>query len=142
MRMEEKLFAMAVDFIQRRYPVGWGAAAVMRTSDEDYYISVYPECANEEACLCIETGAICEAHKFQKRITHAVCVVRDDESSPFYVLSPCGICQERLLYWGWDVSVGVSTPDHTLEFRTLRELQPYHWSLACAHRDLERFQEA
>lgn len=44
--------------------------------------------------VCIETGAILEAHKFNDPVTHSICVVRDDENSTFKILTPCGICQE------------------------------------------------
>lgn len=48
----------------------------------------------------METGAIVEAHKFGKKVTHSICLARADESSELKILSPCGICQERLFYWG------------------------------------------
>ena len=48
------------------------------------------------------------------KATRCLCVVRDDEHSPFKVLSPCGVCQERLRYWGAEVKVGVTTPDGAL----------------------------
>ena len=55
-----------------------------------------PEVINASTELCIETGAILEAHKYQAKITHSVCVARDDEHSECKVLTPCGVCQERL----------------------------------------------
>ncbi|VAW36119.1 hypothetical protein MNBD_GAMMA01-221, partial [hydrothermal vent metagenome] len=33
-----------------------------------------------------------------------------------------------LVHWGGDVSVAISNPDNKLIFKTIRELQPYHWS--------------
>ena len=66
-------------------------------------------------------------------------MVRDDEHSPFKVLSPCGVCQERLRYWGAEVKVGVTTPDGALRFVPLGELQPYHWTAAYPKEELERF---
>ncbi|WP_313184248.1 cytidine deaminase [Lacrimispora sp.] len=86
--------------IRHRYPVGWGGAAVLRTEEDHYFTSVALETANGSAQLCIEVGAMCKAHKLNERVTHCICVVRDDEQSPFKVLSPCGICQERLRFWG------------------------------------------
>ena len=133
MELEKKLYETAVDFIRKRYPEGWGGAAVIRTEDDRILISVAPEVFNASAELCIETGAICEAHKFGVKVTHCICVVREDENSPFTVLSPCGICQERLRYWGEEVRVAVTTPDNSLKFVSLGQLMPYYWGFAYGH---------
>lgn len=145
--IEQRMLATAKDLIERRYPTGWGGAAVIRTANDQYYSSVPIETANGSAVLCIEVGAMCEAHKYRERVTHCLCVVRDDESAPLKVLSPCGICQERLRYWGGGVQVGV-TPDSAasvdsgeLLFVELDELQPHHWSNAYSEDELERFIE-
>ena len=127
MDIEQTLYDTAVRFIQARYPTGWGGAAVIHTADGRDLISVAPEVQNAGAELCIETGAICEAHKWNAKVTHCICVVRDDENSECKVLTPCGICQERLRWWGVDVMVGVTTDDHTLKFVRLGELMPYYW---------------
>ena len=82
---------------------------------------------------------MCEAHKYNVRVTHYLCVVRDDESAPFKVLSHCGVCQERLRFWGTDVKVGVTTSDYTLKFVSLNELQPYHWTNAYPSEELEHY---
>ncbi|MDD3243884.1 MAG: cytidine deaminase [Eubacteriales bacterium] len=131
------MFDKAVALIRRRYPTGWGGAAVIRTQEDDYYTSVALETSNGSAQLCIEVGAMCEAHKYHAKVTHCLCVVRDDENSPFKVLSPCGICQERLRYWGEDVLVGVTADE--LFFVPLKELQPFHWSAAYPPEDLEHY---
>lgn len=130
MDIEQYLYETAVAFIKERYPTGWGGAAALYTEDGRCLISVAPEALNASAELCIETGAICEAHKFGARVTHCICVVRDDENSDFKVLTPCGICQERLRYWGKDVLVGVTTEDHSLKYVRLGELMPYYWGWA------------
>lgn len=135
------MYRLAVELIQKRYKKGWGGAAVIRTEKDSYFTSVPIETANASAILCIEVGAMCEAHKYNEKVTHCLCVVRDDENAPFKVLSPCGICQERLRYWGEDVKVGVTTPDNSLRFVALRELTPYHWSAAYSSEELERFIE-
>jgi len=43
MSIEQTLFRTAVSFIKQRYPAGWGGAAVIRTADDRYLISVAPE---------------------------------------------------------------------------------------------------
>ena len=84
---------------------------------------------------------MCEAHKYNEKVTHCLCVTREDENSPYTVLSPCGICQERLRYWGKDVQVGVTTGGDELLFVELKELQPYHWSNAYPAEELDRYVE-
>ena len=133
MNIEQTLYDTAVDFIKNRYPSGWGGAAVIHTDDNRFLISVAIEVFNASAELCIETGAICEAHKWNVGVTHCICVVRDDEHSEFKVLTPCGICQERLRFWGEDVLVGVTTNDSSLKFVRLGELMPYYWGKAYDH---------
>lgn len=109
------------------------------TSDSHILTSVAPEVINASRELCIETGAILEAHKLNTQIKYSICVVRDDENEPFKILSPCGVCQERLFYWGRDVKVAVSSYNvyDSLVFKTLEEVQPYHWSHA--YKDGELF---
>lgn len=137
--IETKMYQQAIDFIPKRYPTGWGGVAVIRCEDDQYFTSVSIDTANSSVDLCIEVGAMCEAHKYNVRVTHCLCVVRDDENSPFKVLSPCGVCQERLRFWGTDVKVGVTTSDNSLKFVTLNELQPYHWTNAYPAEKLEQF---
>lgn len=139
MVVEKKMYDAAVALIQNRYPTGWGGAAVIHTEEDSYFTSVAIETANASAVLCIEVGAMCEAHKYQEKVTHCLCLVRDDENAPFKVLTPCGICQERLRFWGDSVQVGVTTNDSTPKFVMLKELQPYHWTDAYSTEALERF---
>ncbi|QEN07231.1 cytidine deaminase [Oceanispirochaeta crateris] len=130
------LFSKAKTFIENRYPTGWGGAAVLRTVNNNFLISIAIETCNAGASLCIETGAICEAHKLDEAVTHSICVVRDSEKSEYKVLTPCGICQERLMYWD-DVYVGVTDSDSPLKLVPLRDLQPFHWSKAYDKKDME-----
>ena len=99
------------------YPKGvrkvLGGVAIIHTEDDQYLSSVAIETENNSVILCIEVGAMTEAHKFNVRVTHCLCVIREDEVSPFKILSPCGVCQERLRFWGIEVMVGVTTPDNS-----------------------------
>ncbi|UOY89442.1 cytidine deaminase [Bacillus glycinifermentans] len=135
MNVEQTLYAAAVELINTRYPSGWGGAAAMYTEDGKILTSVAPEVINASTELCIETGAILEAHKLGTRITHSICVVRDDEHSGYKVLTPCGVCQERLFYWGPEVKAAVTVPDGGLVFKALKEIQPFHWSAAYQETD-------
>lgn len=128
MNIEKEMFDKAVDFLVERYGENKaGGVAVLRIENGEYLISVWPECDNSSADLCAETGAICEAHKLNLKVTHSLCVCRQKDGNPYEILSPCGICQERLFYWGKDVKCAISTKDNRVIFKTLAELQPYHW---------------
>ena len=137
--IENEMLRRAKALIERRYPSGWGGAGVVHTQQGHYFISVAIETANASVELCIETGAMLEAHKYNEKVTHCLCLVREDEDSPFTVLSPCGVCQERLRYWGEDVQVAVTAADDELKFVELRELQPYHWTAAYPAEELEHW---
>lgn len=139
--IEKEMYRIATDLIERRFPSGWGGAGVIHTEEGHYFTSVALESGNASAQLCIETGAMCEAHKYNEKVTHCLCVVRDNENLPFEVLSPCGICQERLRYWGEEVRVAVSTEDKSLRFVPLAELQPYHWSRVYVNEGLDHFEK-
>ena len=140
-KIESEMYKKAVELIEKRYPKGWGGAGVVRTESGNYYTSVSIETANASAVVCIELGAMLEAHKFNERVTHCMCLVRDDERSPFRVLSPCGICQERLRFWGTDVQVAVTSNEENIKFVMLGELQPYHWTNAYPKEELDVWRE-
>lgn len=127
--LEQDLYQAAKDLIKQRYPIGWGGGAAIRTKTGKILTSVAPDVKNDSLSLCIEVGAYLEAYKLDEVVTHSLCCCRKDEKSDFLILSPCGICQERLVYWGVDVKVAISAPENQLTFKTIRELQPYHWSL-------------
>ncbi|QGU00620.1 blasticidin S deaminase, putative [Candidatus Syntrophocurvum alkaliphilum] len=127
MDIGKRLYEEAVNLINKRYPTGYGGAAAMYTSSGKILTSVAPETINSSTELCIETGAILEAHKLNENITHTICVVRENEHSDFMILTPCGICQERLFYWGSNVKAAVSNADNSITFKTLEEIQPHYW---------------
>jgi cytidine deaminase len=126
--IETDLYHAAVELAEARYPKGWGGAAAVRTVSGKILTSVPPDTQNDSLSLCVEVGAYLEAHKLNEAVTHSICVSRETEKSDFMILTPCGICQERLVYWGGDVLAAVTNPENRLIFKTIRELQPYHWS--------------
>jgi cytidine deaminase len=127
--MKEELFAAAKQLINSRYPTGWGGAAAIATKSGKILTSVAPDTKNDSLSLCMEVGACLEAHKLNEQVTHSLCICRDSERSEFIILTPCGICQERLSHWGGGISVAISNAENKLIFKKLRELMPFHWSL-------------
>jgi cytidine deaminase len=127
--IETLLFESAISLIEKRYPQGWGGAAAIRLESGKIITSVGPDTKNDALALCMEVGAFLEAHKLDEAVTHSLCICRENENSDYLILSPCGICQERLVHWGGDVLVAISNADNELIFKPLRELQPFHWSI-------------
>ena len=107
MNVEQMIYKAATDLIEKRYPIGWGGASAMYTEDGVILTSISPDVINASTELCMETGAILEAHKLNTKVTHTICVVRDNENADFKILTPCGVCHERLFYWGENVKAAV-----------------------------------
>lgn len=132
MKLDQRLVDAAMELIRLRYPNvgGWEGAAALYTDSGKILTSTYAECPNEGAGLCNETGAICEAHKLGEKVTASVCVGRDP-TGRFNIVAPCGICQERLHYWGRSVEVAVPDLSDTRKWlrKTLEEIQPYYWNV-------------
>ncbi len=127
MNIGKEMLEIAVNFLNERYGSSEGGVAVLRIDSGEYLTSVWTDSENDSAFLCAETGAICEAHKINKKVTHTLCIVRENEDENYKVLPPCGICQERLFYFGHDVKCAVNIDNGKLIFKTLDELQPYYW---------------
>ena len=106
-----QMYQMATGFVRKRFPTGWGGCAVLFTEDRQFLISVALESFNAGAGLCMETGAMCEAQKFK-------------------ILTSCGICQERLRYWGGNVKIAITNPENEVIFNTLDELSNHYWGNA------------
>ena len=123
----DAMLEKATEFINSRYPVGWGGCAVMYTKEGEFLISVYLDAPNSAAELCMETGAMCEAQKPNLTVTHSLCVSRDRKTDNLTVLTPCGICQERLRFLGGGVKVAVSNPENRIIFKTLDEISLHYW---------------
>ncbi len=127
MNIEQDMLTVATDFLNQRYGSSAGGVAVLRTSNGQYLTSVWPSVHNSAAELCAETGAICEAHKLNCEITHSLCICRQNDYEDWRILTPCGICQERLFWWGKDVKCAITNPENKVIFKTLAELQPHYW---------------
>jgi len=129
MKIDQTLVDAAIDLLEKRFPAAEGLAAAMYTDDGQILTSVVFDPEWGGGGLCAETGAICEAVKLNKRITASVCVSRLSGDSPIVILTPCGICQERLFHWGDQVEVATPDPEDARNWvaKTLDEVQPYYW---------------
>ncbi|TWT34056.1 cytidine deaminase [Posidoniimonas corsicana] len=129
MALDQELVDAAIAQAAARFPAGNGGAAALRLADGQILTSVCLETPNEAVNLCHETGAICEAYRRKATVAASVCVSREAPDAPFLILTPCGVCQERLATWGPDVVAAVPAPGDATRWqaKTLRELQPHYW---------------
>lgn len=131
MNKEKYLFKVVKEQLLMRYPRGWGGVAGILVDSGEILIGISPEFPNAGSSVCMELGAMLEAAKLNKTVTHTLCLVRENENSPLTILSPCGICQERLNLWGENVLCALTTKNLSdIKFAKLSELQPHHWSKA------------
>jgi cytidine deaminase len=126
--VDAELFRAAVEFARTRYPEGDALVAALRTETGSILTSVPAEARLTAAELCAETGAICEAHKLDQRVIASLCLYRESTEGPYRAVPACGVCQERLAYWGLEVAIAVPADDGRLwQSKTLEELRPYYW---------------
>ncbi len=129
MHLDQHLVDAAVDFVERRFPgQAWAGAAAMYTEDGEILISTTPDFANAAVSLCYEVGAVCEAFTKDKKIIASVCVSRAEDGR-IVILPACGVCQERLWFWGGNVEVAVPVGDDCTTWKavTLAEMAPHYW---------------
>jgi len=129
MQLDQTLVDAALALAAARWPRREAGAAALYTSSGRILTSVFAESPNQSASLCHETGAICEAHKLQEAVVASVCVSREDADAPFVILPPCGICCERLAFWGGEVQLAVPCPDYPSRWQAklLKQLLPHYW---------------
>lgn len=127
MKVDQKLVQAAIEFVTKRFPTGVEGASAMYLEDGTLLISTAPAVTNESVALCHEAGAFCEAHKLGRRIVATVCVSRDEKG--FHILTPCGVCQERLWIYGESVDCAVPLPEDSTKWKSvpLGELSPHYW---------------
>ena len=127
--LDQQLLDAAISLLESRFSGKEGIVAAMYTEDREILTSVFFEPKWGSAMLCAEAGAICEAEKLNKKIIASVCVSRLNGNSPIVILTPCGICQERLFHFGSNVEVAVPNENDPTKWqvKTLAEVQPFYW---------------
>jgi cytidine deaminase len=129
MNLDQALIDAATDLLVSYFPGNQGIAAAAYTDSGALYTSVVFDPEWGGAGLCAETGAILEAVKRKERVTAIACVGRLGGDEPIVLLTPCGICQERLIHFGADVQIAVPHRDDPTrwQMKLLREVQPHYW---------------
>jgi cytidine deaminase len=116
---DRELIDAAISLAKSRFSTENACVAALKTSTGRVLISV-----------CAETGAICEAHKLNESVLASVCIDWEAATTNFKILPACGICQERLAFWGLDVEIAVPSlePYQAWQFLKLRQLRPSYWN--------------
>jgi len=129
MKLDQALVDAAIGLLKKRFPNSEGIAAAIYTDAGQTLTSVVFDPEWGAGGLCAEAGAILEAHKLDKRIVAVACVSRLSGNGSIVILTPCGICQERLFHWGGAVEVAIPDPNDPAKWvsKTLAEVQPYYW---------------
>lgn len=128
--LDQRLVDAAIAEIDRRFPHEIGIAAALYTDEGEILIGVRFRPILGLVRLCAETEPILMAHRLQKTITASVCVYREPQDGRYLILAPCGVCQERLIYWGQKVQVAVPHLDDPTrwQMKTLDMVNPHHWA--------------
>ncbi len=105
---------------------GWSGAAAALLSDNQIITSTHVEAPVDSACLCHETGVICQAVALNLNMEAIVCVCRETGEGEFTILPPCGFCLERLAIWRTTIRIIVPS-EHGWEAKTFDELVPHYW---------------
>jgi len=103
-------------------------AATMLLADGTILTGTSPDAANSSVEVCHEIEPYCGAFRLGQSIVASVCLHRVADGR-FLVLSPCGVCRERLAVHGPDVLVAVAdeTDPTTVQWETLKDVLPHYW---------------
>jgi cytidine deaminase len=103
-------------------------AAAMLLDDGTIVTGTSPDAMNSSVEVCHETEPYCAAFRLGRAIIASVCLFREP-SGRTVVLSPCGVCRERLAVHGPNVLVAVADAgDPTLVvWKPLKAILPDYW---------------
>ena len=134
--MDERALAATVasckDLIDSRFPDnGDHGAAAMLLEDGTILAGTAPDAANPSVQVCHEIEPYCGAYRLNQRVVASVCLHRQTGGRTV-VLSPCGVCRERLALYGPRVLVAVAgrSDPTVVVWKTLKEVLPDYWMTA------------
>lgn len=106
-------------------------AAAMLLDDGTILTGTAPNAINPSVEVCHETEPYCAAFRLGRHIVASVCLHRES-GGRMVVLSPCGVCRERLAVHGPNVLVAVAdVEDPTLVvWKPLKDVLPDYWMTA------------
>jgi cytidine deaminase len=118
--------------IATRFPdLSEHGAAAMVLRDGTIVTGTSPRVDNNSVALCHETEPYCAAFRLGQPVAASVCLHRNPDRR-LVVLSPCGLCRERLSVYGPEVLAAVPLVDDPTQvvWKQLRDLLPDAWMTA------------
>lgn len=135
-RVDQTALAATVDackaLIDSRFPDdGDQGAAAMLLADGTILTGTSPTAVNPSVEVCHEIEPYCGAYRLNQSIIASVCLHRQPGGRTV-VLSPCGVCRERLAVHGPAVLVAVAdrSDPTVVVWRTLKAVLPDYWMTA------------
>jgi cytidine deaminase len=106
-------------------------AAAMLLDDGTILTGTAPQAINPAVEVCHEIEPYCAAFRLGRRVVASVCLHRQPGGRTV-VLSPCGVCRERLAVHGPAVLVAVAAADDptVVVWKPLRDVLPDYWMTA------------
>lgn len=134
--MERSELAATVDACRRLIEQRFGddddhGAAAMLLDDGAILTGTAPEAMNAAVAVCHEIEPYCAAFRLGRTVVASVCLHREP-GGRLLVLSPCGVCRERLALHGPDVLVAVAAPGDPTQvvWKALKDVLPDYWLTA------------
>lgn len=118
--------------IEDRFPEGGhDGAAAMLLADGTIVTGTAPSAVNPSVEVCHEIEPYAAAYRLNQGIKASICLHRHEDGR-FLVLSPCGVCRERLAVHGPDVLVAVADREDATRiiWKSLRDVLPNYWMTA------------
>ncbi|GEC99436.1 cytidine deaminase [Kocuria varians] len=125
----DETVSACLNLIETRFPDGEErGAAAMLLADGTILTGTAPDAVNPAVEVCHEIEPYAGAFRLNQAVVASVCLHRDGHGR-FLVLSPCGVCRERLAVHGPDVLVGVAVPEDPAQvvWTALRDVLPDYW---------------
>jgi cytidine deaminase len=106
-------------------------AAAMLLDDGTILTGTAPDAVNPSVEVCHETEPYCAAFRLGRSIVASVCLHREPNGRTV-VLSPCGVCRERLAVHGPSVLVAVADAEDPVMvvWKPLKDVLPNYWMAA------------
>ena len=103
-------------------------AAAMLLDDGTILTGTAPDAINPSVEVCHETEPYCAAFRLGRRIVASVCLYREPGGRTL-VLSPCGVCRERLAVHGPNVLVAVADVEDATRvvWKPIKDVLPDYW---------------
>lgn len=103
----------------------------MLLADGTILTGTSPAAINPSVQVCHEMGPYCAAYRLDRQVVASICLHRHPDGR-FLVLSPSGVCRERLAVHGPQVRVAVAKPGDPRQvvWKPLKEVLPDYWMTA------------